>query len=80
MPRKGKRKVALRVSAKQQGRYRRVDTLELEPMKPVTVYLEGVAFALLLIKPVCTNEDGSTGIQDLVTSDTTVDGNGMAAI
>jgi hypothetical protein len=66
--------VALSVDAKQQGRYQRVDTLELEPMKPVTVYLEGVAFALLLIKQVFTNEDGSTGIQYLVTSDTTLDG------
>jgi hypothetical protein len=72
--------VALSVDAKQQGRYQRVDTLELEPMKPVTVYLEGVAFALLLIKQVFTNEDGSTGIQYLVTSDTTLDGNGIAAI
>jgi hypothetical protein len=50
--------VALSVDAKQQGRYQRVDKLELEPMKPVTVYLEGVAFALLLIKQVFTNEDG----------------------
>lgn len=80
MPLKGNRKLALSVDAKQQGRYQRVDTLELEPMKPVTVYLEGVEFALLLIKQVFTNEDGSTGIQYLVTSDTTLDGSGIAAI
>lgn len=80
MPLKGNRKVALSVSAKQQGRYQRVDTLELEPMQPVTVYLEGVEFALLLIKQVFTNEDGSTGIQYLVTSDTTLESNGMTAI
>lgn len=80
MPLKGNRKVALSLEAKQQGRYQRVDTLALEPMKPVTVYLEGVPFALLFIKQVFTNEDGSTGIQYLVTSDTTLDGNGMAAI
>lgn len=80
MPLKGNRKVALSVEAKQQGRYQRVDTLELEAMQPVTVYLEGVTFPLLLIKQVFTNEDGSTGIQYLVTSDTTLDGNGMAAI
>jgi hypothetical protein len=80
MPLKGNRKVALSVDANQQGRYQRVDTLDLEPMKPVTVYLEGVAFALLLIKQVFTNEDGSTGIPSLVTSDTTFDGNGSAAI
>jgi len=80
MPLKGNRKVGLSVDAKQQGRYQRVDTLELEPMKPVTVYLEGVEFALLLLKQVFTNEDGSTGIQYLVTSDTTLDDNGITAI
>ena len=80
MPLKGNRKVALSVAAKQSGRYQRVDTLELEPMYPVTVYLEGVEVALLLIKQVFTNEDGSTGIQYLVTSDTTLDGNRIATI
>ncbi|HLO13200.1 MAG TPA: transposase [Anaerolineales bacterium] len=80
MPLKGNRKVALSVNAKQQGRYQRVDTLELEPMNPVTVYLEGAEFALLLIKQVFTNEDGSTGIQYLVTSDTTLDSNGIITI
>jgi DDE superfamily endonuclease len=80
MPLKGNRKVAMSAKAKQEGRYQRVDTLELEPMQPVTVYLEGVEFALLLVKQVFTNEDGSTGIQYLVTSDTTLDGNGITAI
>lgn len=80
MPLKGNRKVALSVDAKQSGRYQRLDTLELEPMHPVTVYLESVEFALLLLKQVFTNEDGSTGIQYLVTSDTTLDGNGITTI
>jgi len=80
MPLKGNRKLALSLDAKQSGRYQRVDILELEPMHPVTVYLEGVEFALLLIKQVFTNEDDSTGIQYLVTSDTTLDGNGITTI
>ena len=80
MPLKSNRKVATSVDAKQNGRYQRVDTLELEPMKPVTVYLEGVEFALLLVKQVFTNEDGSAGILYLVTSDTTLDGNGITTI
>jgi hypothetical protein len=80
MPIKGNRKVALSVSAKQDGRYQRVDTLELEALMPVTVYLEEVGFPLLLAKQVFTNEDGSTGILYLVTSDTTMDGNGIAAL
>ena len=80
MPLKGNRKVATSAEAKQNGRYQSVDTLELEPMKPVSVYLEGVEFALLLVKQVFTNEDGSTGILYLVTSDTTLDGNGITTI
>src|SRR5271157_4260027 len=40
MPLKANRKVALSLSAKQNGQYQSVDTLELEPVQPVTVYLE----------------------------------------
>lgn len=80
MPLKSNRKLALNGSDKRNGRYQSVETLKLEPMKPVTIYLEGVEFALLLVKQVFTNEDGSTGILYLVTSDTTLDGNGMTTI
>jgi hypothetical protein len=80
MPLKSNRKVAVSLSTKQNGQYQRVDTLELEPMRPVNVYLESVPFALLLIKQVFTNEDGSTGILYLVTSDTTLSGDGIATI
>jgi hypothetical protein len=80
MPLKGNRKVALSRDAKQHGRYQRVDTLELEPLQPVTVYLEGVDFPLLLVKQVFTNEDGSTGVLYLVTSDTTLDGHGITTL
>jgi hypothetical protein len=80
MPLKSNRKLALRLSEKKNGRYRIVDTLELEPMKPVTVYLESVEFALLLVKQVFTNEDGSTGCLYLVTSDTTLSGDGITTI
>ena len=80
MPLKGNRKVATSVNAKQNGRYQSVDTLELEPTKPVTVYLEGVEFLLLLVKQVFTDEDGATGIFYLVTSDTTLKDNGITTI
>jgi hypothetical protein len=80
MPIKANRKVATSANARQKGRYQRVETLELEAMNPVTVFLEGVNFPLLLVKQFFTNEDGSTGTLYLVTSDTTLDGNGIAAI
>jgi hypothetical protein len=72
MPIKTNRKVALSLAAKQQGRYSRVDALALEGKAVWEVYLEGVDFPLLLVKQVFTNEDGSTGILYLVTSDTTL--------
>jgi hypothetical protein len=49
-------------------------------MQLVTVYLEKVHFSLLLIKRVLENEDGSTGIVYLVTSDTILSGDGIAVI
>ena len=49
-----------------------MDTLELETNDLTTIYLEGVAFPMLLVKQVFVNEDSSTGILYLVTSDTTL--------
>ena len=80
MPLKANRKVTVSLSAKQTGTYQRVDTLVLEPMQPVTVYLESVPFALLLIKQVFTNEDGSMGTLYLVTSDTTLSAEDISTI
>jgi hypothetical protein len=74
MPLKSNRKLALSLSEKKNGRHQTGDTLELEPMNPVIVYLESVEFALLLVKQVFTYEDGSTGILDRVTSHTTLSG------
>jgi hypothetical protein len=72
MPLKANRKVALSLADKLAGRYVRVDTLVLEPNTPQEIYLESVDFPLRLVKQVFTNEDGSIGIQYLVTSDTTL--------
>jgi hypothetical protein len=71
-PLKTNRKVALSSADKQQGRYVRVDTLELEAQATREIYLEGVPFPLVLVKQVFTNEDGSIGIRYLVSSDTTL--------
>lgn len=71
-PRKTKRKGALSRAAKHQGRYLRVDTLELEAHAPRIVYLEGVDCPLVLVQQVFTNADGSLGLRSLVSSDTTL--------
>jgi len=57
---------------KPQGRYRRVDTLDLDAQATREIYLEGVDFPLVLVKQVFTNEDGSSGIRYLVSSETTL--------
>jgi hypothetical protein len=71
-PLKPNRKVALSKTDKQQGRYVRVDTLELQAQATREIYLEGVDFPLVLVKQVFTNEDGSIGIRYLVSSETTL--------
>ena len=80
MPLKANRKVAVCAADKQQGRYVSVATLELEPHTTQEIYLEGVDFPLLLIKQVFVNEDGSTGMLYLVTSDCTLTYDAMTTL
>ena len=72
MPLKSNRKIALSATDKRQGRYVQLEKLVIEPHTMREIYLEGVDFPLLLLKQVFANEDGSTGVQYLVTSTTTL--------
>ncbi|MGH2537114.1 MAG: IS701 family transposase [Candidatus Promineifilaceae bacterium] len=72
MPIKSNRKVALTLAAKQQGRFVPVATLDLEPRTILELYLESVDFPLVLVKQLFVNDDGSVGVQYLVSSDTTL--------
>lgn len=74
MPLKSTRKVALSRADKQQGRYGRVDSLPLEADVAREIYLEGIDFPLALVKQVFANEDGSSGIQYVVGSQTNLPG------
>lgn len=80
MPLKANRKVALSLEDKKQGRYERVDALDIEPGTILTIYLEGVDFSLHLVKQVFTNADGSVGILYLVTSDLDLTYDGITTI
>ena len=80
LPLKSNRKVALSVTDKDQGRFQRVDAVDIEPDTVREVYLDEVPFPLLLVKHVFTNEDGTTGVWYLVTSDTTLTAEGMTTI
>jgi hypothetical protein len=80
MPIKSNRKVALSAEEKLLGRYVTVSSLVLEADATRLVWLEGVPFALRLLKQVFTNEDGSQGIVYLVTSDTDLTAEQMTTI
>lgn len=80
MPLKANRKVALSEATKRNGQWIRLDALTLEANTPLEIYLESVDFPLLLLKQVFTNEDGSTGIQYLLSSDTCLTPDQMTTI
>lgn len=65
MPLKANRKVALS--------FEHVASLELEPATVWKIYLEQVEFALMLVKQVFKNENGSEGVLYLVSSDVTLE-------
>lgn len=66
---KSNRKVALSEDDKSNGKYQRIDQLEIPEGSTQIVYLQGVPFPLHLVRQVFTNEDGSTGVRYLVTND-----------
>jgi len=70
---KSNRKIALSSTAKQQGQYQAVNTLTFTEGTLHEVYLEQLDFPLLLAQQVFTNEDGSSGVLYLITSDLTLD-------
>lgn len=77
---KSNRKVALSEDDKSNGRYQRIDQLDLPEGAHQIIFLEGVPFPLHLIRQVFTNEDGSTGVRYLVTSDLTLDADQIITI
>jgi hypothetical protein len=77
---KSNRKVALSEDDKNNGKYQRIDQLELPESTIQTIYLEGIPFPLHLVRQVFTNEDGSTGVRYLVTSDLTLNADRIITI
>lgn len=69
-PLKSNRKVALSKDDKLQGRWHKLETLEIEANTGYLIYLEGLDAPVLLIKQIFTNEDGKTAVQYLISSDT----------
>lgn len=80
MPLKANRKLAVSLADKLASQYSRVDALVLEPNTVQEIYLEGIEFPLRFTKHVFVNEDGSSGVQYLVTSDLTLRADGIATL
>lgn len=80
MPIKINRKIALSKKDKLNGKYVTVSGLELKENAKQEIYLEGVIFPLILIKQIFKNEDGSQGVQYLVSSDQTLTYGNITAI
>lgn len=68
MPLKSNRKVALSLADKKRGHYVKIDTRLMEAETVREVWLEGVDFPVTFVKQLFTNEEGSTGILYLVSS------------
>lgn len=73
MPIKTNRLVCETKEQKRKGQFQQVETLVIQENIPHLIYIKELPFPVLLVKQVFKNEDGSSGILYLVSSDTTVD-------
>jgi hypothetical protein len=74
------RTVALSMQQRAAGEFMRLDALDFSDNKPKQVYLRSVKEAVLLVRQVFTNGDGSQGVLYLISSDTNLDYAKMTAI
>jgi len=77
---KSNRYFALSLEDKHQGKFYRVDALELKDRQSVRGYLKGYEKEVLLVRQVFTNKDGSRGVLNLVCSDTSLNGDTIITI
>lgn len=77
---KSNRTVALSKEDKLQGKFVKVDQLDLQPNRTCKVWVKGLDFEVLLAKQVFTNKDGSSGELYLVTNDLSLSNEDACAI
>lgn len=71
---KSNRLVALSEEDRRQGKFQRVDELNIQALEAIPVWLKGVDFSTKLTKQVFTNKDGSHGELYIVTNDLSLNG------
>ena len=77
---KSNRLFATSLDNKHQGKFTRVDELELSDKEAMRGYLKGYDKEVLIVCRVFTNRDGSIGMLNLVCSDITLDGDTISTI
>ena len=77
---KSNRLFALSLEDKKEGKFIRVDILELSDKQSIRGYLRGYDKEVLLVRRIFTNKDGSTGTLYLVCSDLTLDSDSISTI
>ena len=77
---KSNRLIALSLEDKKQGKFVKVDTLELSDKQSIRGYLKGYDKEILLVRRIFTNKDGSTGMLNVVCSDMSLTGNAISTI
>jgi len=77
---KSNRLFATSIENKYQGKFTRVDELELSDKQSVRGYLKGYDKEVIIVRRIFTNKDGSIGILNLVCSDITLDGDTISTI
>lgn len=66
---KSNRTLALSEAEKLQGKFKKIEELDLQTNQTYEVWLKGLDFPVLLVKQIFTNKDGSTGVLYLITND-----------
>lgn len=77
---KTNRLVALSEEDKRQGKYHRVDELNVQKNQALPVWLKGLDFPVHLVKQVFTNKDGSQGELYIVTNDLNLSADAISTI
>lgn len=77
---KSNRLIALSLEDKKQGKFIKVEEVELSDKQSIRGYLRGYDKEVLLVRRIFTNKDGSIGILNLVCSELTLNGNSVATI
>jgi len=77
---KSNRSVALSEKDREQGKFQRVDELNIQAFEAIPVWLKGMDFSIKLTKQIFTNKDGSRGELYVVTNDHSLTGSQICTI